>query len=311
MLTPRCEMDVESQPWTIPVGTQVVARVPVPAADLPAGAAGMVSGRLPSADEVYAVSFPGGASAHLRREDLTIRKHLHREGLEQMGEGPTEDELRQYIIYRCVVGSRAYGLAEDDSDVDRRGFYLPPAVLHWSIAGVPEQLETADHEECYWEIGKFVHLALKANPNILECLYTPLVEHMAPLAEELRGMRGVFVSRMVYQTYNGYAMSQFHKMNRHLRNTGQMNWKHAMHLIRLLLSGIAALREGAIRVDVGEHREALLAIRRGETPIERVEAWRQRLHREFDAALARTDLPERPDYGRANAFLIGARRSMV
>ncbi|MBM3471945.1 MAG: nucleotidyltransferase domain-containing protein [Armatimonadetes bacterium] len=304
-------MDAEPQSWIIPVGTHVVTRVPVQAADLPAGAAGMVGGLLADEGEVYAVSFPGGATARLRREDLAIRKHVHREGLEQIAEGPTQDELWQHVIYRCVIGSRAYGLAEDDSDFDRRGFYLPPAALHWSIAGVPEQLETDDHEECYWEIGKFVNLALKANPNILECLYTPLVEYMTPLAAELREMRGAFVSRMVYQTYNGYAMSQFHKMNRHLRTTGEMNWKHAMHLIRLLLSGIAALREGAIRVDVGEHREQLLAIRRGEMSVDDLEAWRRRLHREFDAALARSDLPERPDYGRANAFLVRARRSMV
>jgi predicted nucleotidyltransferase len=304
-------MDAEPQPWTIPTGTHVVTRVPVQAGDLPAGAVGVVSGLPAEKGETYLVSFPGGATARLRREDLTIRKHLHREGLQQTAEGLGRSELWQYVIYRCVVGSRAYGLADDDSDVDRRGLYLPPAVLHWSIAGVPDQLQTADHEECYWEIGKFVNLALKANPNILECLYTPLVEHMAPLAAELREMRGAFVSRMVYQTYNGYAMSQFRKMNRHLRNTGRMNWKHAMHLIRLLLSGIAALREGTIRVDVGEHREALLAIRRGEMSREDLEAWRRDLHHEFDAALGETELPERPDYERANAFLVRARRSMV
>ena len=31
----------------------------------------------------------------------------------------------------------------------------------------------------------------------------------------------------------------------------------------------------------------------------------------FDAALAQTRLPERPDYAAANAFLLKARRSMV
>ncbi|MEZ4727824.1 MAG: nucleotidyltransferase domain-containing protein [Caldilineaceae bacterium] len=40
-----------------------------------------------------------------------------------------------------MVGSRAYGLAHEESDTDRRGVYLPPADLHWSLYGVPEQLE--------------------------------------------------------------------------------------------------------------------------------------------------------------------------
>ena len=39
-----------------------------------------------------------------------------------------------------------------------------------------------------------------------------------------------------------------------------------------------------------------------------VEAWRLSLHREFDLALTETTLPERPDYSRANTFLIDARR---
>ena len=54
------------------------------------------------------------------------------------------------VIYRCVVGSRAFGLDTEDSDVDRRGIYLPPAELHWSLYGVPEQLEHDGNGECYW-----------------------------------------------------------------------------------------------------------------------------------------------------------------
>jgi len=84
-----------------------------------------------------------------------------------------------------------------------------------------------------------------------------------------------------------------------------------MHLIRLLLAGTEALRAGAVPVRVGEHRERLLAIRRGEAPWAEVDAWRLELHRAFDEAFAATRLPERPDYARANAFLIRARRSMV
>ena len=174
--------------------------------------------------------------------------------------------LFERVIYRCVVGSRAYGLDDAESDTDRRGIYLPPAELHWSLYGVPEQLENEDTQEAYWEIQKFLILALKANPNVLECLYTPLVETQTPLAEELLPMRSSFLSRLVYQTYNGYVMSQFKKMQADLRNQGQVKWKHVMHLIRLLISGIDVLREGYVPVRVDEHREQLLAIKRGEMP---------------------------------------------
>ncbi|MBM4041266.1 MAG: nucleotidyltransferase domain-containing protein [Planctomycetes bacterium] len=222
-----------------------------------------------------------------------------------------DGDLREFVIYRCIVGSRAFGLSEPGSDTDRRGIYLPPAELHWSLEGVPEQLEDEAASECYWELQKFLTLALKANPNVLECLYTPLVELSTPLAEELRAMRSAFLSKLVYQTYGGYVRSQFRKMAQDLRTRGHMRWKHAMHLIRLLLSGRELLRTGALPVDVGEHRERLLAIRRGEMPWEEVEAWRLALHGELDSAYAATALPDQPDYAAANRFLIKARRSMV
>ena len=112
-------------------------------------------------------------------------------------------------------------------------------------------------------------------------------------------MRSSFLSRLVYQTYNGYVMSQFKKMQADLRNQGQVKWKHVMHLIRLLLSGIVVLREGYVPVRVDQHREQLLAIRRGEVPWTEVEQWRLSLHREFDAAF------ERDEAGRAAGLRTG------
>jgi hypothetical protein len=124
-------------------------------------------------------------------------------------------------------------------------------------------------------------------------------------------MRAVFLSRVVYQTYNGYVMSQFKRMQADIRNHGEVKWKHVMHLIRLLLSGIHVLREGFVQVDTGGYRERLLAIKANELPWDEVEAWRLDLHAQFDRALEETKLPERPDYERVNEFLVKARRLAV
>src|SRR2546429_5201072 len=99
---------------------------------------------------------------------------------------------------------------------------------------------------------------------------------------------------------------QFKKLEQDLRARGEIKWKHAMHLMRLLLSGISALREGELRVRLDEYRDALLAIRRGDQPWHEVNGWRLRLHKEFDEAFASSKLPERPDYARANEFLLKA-----
>jgi predicted nucleotidyltransferase len=215
------------------------------------------------------------------------------------------------IIFRCVIGSRAYGLEGEGSDTDRRGFFLPPAARYWSLEGVPERLTDPATQDCYWELKPFLLLALKATPNVLECLYTPLVEVATPLARELLAMRSCFLSKLAYPAYRGYAESQARKLGQDLRTRGEPKWKAAMHLVRLLLSGITVLREGRVPVHAGEHRDRLLAVREGRLTWKEYHAWRLRLLEELEAARAATCLPDLPDYGRAEEFLLKARRSTV
>lgn len=219
-------------------------------------------------------------------------------------------ELGRHIIYRCIVGSRAYGLETPESDTDRRGLYLPPAQMHWSLHGIPEQLESDEDQECYWELQKALTLALKANPTVLECFYSPLVEHVTLLAQDLLANRHRFLSRRIHDTLNGYVQSQFRLIQIQLQKTGRFKQKHAMHLIRLLVAGVKALQTGELMVRVDpETRPRLMAIRSGQMTWEEIDAWRVELHREFDRALAATALPEHPDVQWADRYLIRARRT--
>jgi len=299
----------------LPTGTQVVTRVEIKDASgqvlCPRGAVGEIVKAPDDGSHSYRVRFVNGVEAALHRHEITIRKQYQQAAAQPGEEILAEYDLYDFVIYRCVVGSRAFGLSVDVSDTDRRGIYLPPADLQWSLYGAPEQIENEATQECYWELRKFLVLALKANPNILECLYTPLVETVTPIAQELLAMRESFLSKLVYQTYNGYVMSQFKKLEQDLRSTGVIKWKHAMHLIRLLMAGVRVLKEGFVPVDVGDQRDFLLAIKRGELDWQEVNKLRLSLHKDFDAALDTTKLPERPDYERANAFLVSARRSMA
>ncbi|MGI0492293.1 DNA polymerase beta superfamily protein [Alkalinema pantanalense CENA528] len=291
----------------IPIGTQVVSQVALSNHCLK-GTVGVITQVPTDGNHSYRIKLPTGVEVNLKRHEFSIRKQFQSVGIvDQLA----HSDLTQYVIYRCITGSRAYGLDDEFSDVDRRGLYLPPADLHWAMYGVPEQLENKANEECYWELQKFLILALKANPNVLECLYSPLVETCTPIAAELLELRSIFLSQLIYQTYNSYVLSQFKKMEQDLRNRGMVRPKHAMHLIRLLLSGITILREGFVPVQVEDHRDALLAIKYQQMSWDAVNAWRLELHGEFDRAFHRTRLPERPDYDRANAFLLRARRSRV
>jgi predicted nucleotidyltransferase len=332
------------QPNNIFAGTQVVSLVEVRGTNNslvhPRGAVGVVTRTPAVAGEKFLVRFPDGFEFSLAHDQLEVLKHFKdrlgrsagvppassgsvpapcanaadsEQGCSENSQGPAGPafSLESCIIYRCVVGSRAYGLDTDDSDTDLRGVYLAPAELQWSLFGAPEQFEDNTNQSCYWELQKFLGMALKANPNILECLYSPMVEKMTELGTELIAHRKVFLSQMIFQTFNGYAMSQFKKIEQDLRNSGEIKWKHAMHLLRLLLTGAGTLREGRVPVRVQTHRERLLAVKRGEVPWTELDAWRKELHHDFERALAETKLPERPDYEAANHFLIKARREMA
>ena len=277
----------------------------------PAGAVGVIIRSPADRTHDYRVRFVDGFEATLHHDQLVLLAEYKQGEINDSSIVLSTHQLFDRVIYRCVVGSKAYGLDTSDSDVDRRGIYLPPADLHWSLFGVPDQLENDQTQEAYWELQKFVIMALKGNPNILECLYTPIVERATPLAQELLAMRHLFLSKLVFQTYNGYVMSQFKRMQAEVRNHGRIKWKHVMHLIRLLLSGVHVLREKVVSVHVGKHRDNLLAIKSGSVPWNDVETWRLELHAEFECAFEETDLPDRPDYLAANDFLVKARRAAV
>jgi predicted nucleotidyltransferase len=292
----------------VPLGTQIVLRESLGLH--PAGSVATIVSCASDILDAYIARFSDSTESPVERKDFSIRKQMQRGPIGDSS-ALNQSQLRPFIIYRCIVGSQAYGLSRDASDTDRRGIYLPPADLHWSLYGIPEQLEYKCSEECYWELQKFLSLALKANPNILECLYTPLIEHSTVISDAILAKRHIFLSKLVFQTYNGYVMSQFKKLEQDLRSTGDIKWKHAMHLIRLLLQGVSVLQQQHVPVLVAEYRNDLLAIRDAHRSWNEVNEWRLSLHAQFEDALKTTKLPDAPDYEEANRLLLWARRSMV
>jgi hypothetical protein len=198
------------------IGTQVVVTRTLPVAGArsmcPAGAVGEVVAAPQDREHSYRIRLLDGAEVVAPHEHLQLLAEYKQGSINRYAGVLDQHGLFDRVILRCVIGSRAYGLDREGSDTDRRSVYLPPAALHWSLYGVPEQLENESTQEAYWELQKFTILALKANPNVLECLYTPLIDTATPLALDLLQQREIFLSKLVYQTYNGYVMSQFKKM---------------------------------------------------------------------------------------------------
>ncbi|MFE3995519.1 DNA polymerase beta superfamily protein [Streptomyces goshikiensis] len=211
--------------------------------------------------------------------------------------------VRDHTVYACVMGSRAFGLATEASDTDRRGVYLAPTPMFWRFEKPPTHVEGPREEQFSWELERFCELALRADPNILECLHSPLVERVTPVGEELLSLRGAFLSRRAHTSFSRYAASQHTKLVADVRIHGAPRWKHAMHLLRLLLSCRDLLRTGRLTIDAGPYRDRLLAVRRGELSWAEAGAWMTRLAQESEAALSTTPLPESPDHARVADFL--------
>lgn len=217
--------------------------------------------------------------------------------------------VRDHTIYACVMGSRAFGLATDGSDTDRRGVFLAPTPLFWRFEKPPTHVDGPLPEQFSWELERFCELALRANPNILECLHSPLVEHVDATGRELLALREAFLSRQAHETFTRYALGQRGKLEADVRNHGAPRWKHAMHLLRLLTSARDLLRTGHLTIDVGDRRERLLAVKRGELGWPQVESWMTRLGTEAEEAAHRSPLPPEPDRRRVEDFLLRTRRA--
>jgi predicted nucleotidyltransferase len=215
--------------------------------------------------------------------------------------------VERHTALAVVVGSRAYGLHGPGSDHDRRGVFVAPTRDFWTLDKPPTHLDGPAEEQFSWEIERFCTLALQANPTVLEVLWSPLVSFRNTDGDDLVAVRSAFLSQRVAETYGNYARDQLAKVaNRRIR-TGDVNFKQAMHMIRLLMAGAHVLRTGEVLVDVSDLRDELLAVKRGEVPWERVTEWAGRLQEELAAAAASTQLPERPDRTAVDRVLVAVR----
>ena len=262
----------------------------------------------------YLIQFNDGAELNATFSQLTLRRQEIDMALAKWpSSNKTDGDFQLQVIYRCLVGSKAFGLSNDESDDDVRGIFIPTAQQHWSLYAIPEQIEDQanQNDEVLWELEKFLRLALKANPNILEVLWTPIVLESTELGDRLRDLRAAFLSKHLYKTYSGYVLSQFRRMKNRFEKDSQFKNKHAMHLLRLLFSGIHALKTGEIMIDVSQHRDFLLTVRNGELSFEKIREHAMQLDRQFQIEFENTSLPEQPNFNTVDQFLIDARASMV
>ena len=114
------------------------------------------------------------------------------------------------VLFEVISGSKSFGLDTPTSDTDIKGVFYLPEEKFFGLGYIP-QISNATNDEVYYELGRFVELLLKNNPNILEILATPddCVLYKHPLMEHLQLKD--FLSKLCKDSFAGYAMTQIKK----------------------------------------------------------------------------------------------------
>ncbi|RQO72723.1 nucleotidyltransferase [Pedobacter sp. KBW01] len=114
------------------------------------------------------------------------------------------------LLFECLSGSKAYGLDTPQSDTDIKGIYYMPKEMFFGLKYIP-QISNDSNDEVYYEIGRFVELLIKNNPNIVEILATPdeCILYRNPIMNKLN--IDIILSKLCKDTFGGYALTQIRK----------------------------------------------------------------------------------------------------
>ena len=127
------------------------------------------------------------------------------------------DQIKDLIIFEAISGSHAYGLATEDSDIDKRGIFIAPTEYNISCYKKVEQVEVPNEDTVYYELRKFLKLAGECNPNIIELLFMPddCVKLCSPAMHKILANRHLFLSKKARHTFAGYAYAQLKRIIGH------------------------------------------------------------------------------------------------
>ena len=307
----------------------------------------------------------------------------------------TDPRLGPHLCYLTISGSYAYGTNNENSDIDVRGVAVEDRDDLFLGRGL-QQIEERTTDTVVYGLRKYVSICRECNPNSVELLGTK-PEHilfMNDIGKELRDNAELFLSKMAYRSFAGYATSQlrriqnamahdsypalekerhikksidsmmlyvkdqyslhdgmfsfkvleceepqlaisvnvndmplrqFSAINCHLHtmlhNYDKLNHrnrkkddahlrKHAMHLVRLYLTGIDILKGNGIITYREKELPLLHGIRSGEIPMEDVFVMADEFERQIREAYQKSKLPVEPDDKAIDGLLLKIYRNL-
>ena len=242
--------------------------------------------------------------------------------------------LKNNVHYEVMMGSVAYGVSSDNSDIDVYGFCIPPKEvvfphLSGEIIGFGRQKKRFDqfqqhhikdksndkeYDITIYSIVKYFHLCMENNPNMIDSLFVPrrCILHSTQLGEHVRENRKMFLHKGAWYKFKGYAYSQVNKMNTKKPEKGSTRYdmvmehgydlKFAYHVVRLLNEIEQILIEHDI--DLEKNREQLKSIRRGDWTKQQIINYAETKEKDLESLYTNCTLPHGPDEEKIKKLLL-------
>ena len=242
--------------------------------------------------------------------------------------------LPENVHYEVQMGSVAYGVSTDYSDVDVYGFCMPKKDLIFphlagEIPGFGQQIkrfeqfqqhhikDTGSQKEydlSIYSIVKYFQLAMENNPNMVDSLFVPdfCVLHITKIGTMVREQRKLFLHKGSFFKLKSYAFSQMHKAHlknpkegsKRAKNVEEHGWdvKFGYHVVRLCCQAEQILAENDL--DLQRNREQLKAIRCGEMTLEEVQKWFSEKEQSLEKLYHESKLRHSPDEAAIKQLLL-------
>lgn len=232
--------------------------------------------------------------------------------------------------YETIMGSEAYGVSNNSSDVDIYSFTIPPKdIVFPHLRGEIEGFSTSgerfeqfqQHHVMYNEkeydlncfnIVKYFRLCRENNPNMIDSMWTPqrCVIHISKVGELVRANRKLFLSKQAFHKFRGYAFAQLNKAKnkkptgKRVETIEKFGWdvKFGYHIVRLSDEAEQILQFGELNLE--RNKEMMKAIRAGLMSLEEVIEWFSMKEKHLENLYHSSSLPEYPDEEKLKNLLL-------
>jgi predicted nucleotidyltransferase len=245
--------------------------------------------------------------------------------------------LANSVHYLTIMGSAAYGVSRDASDLDTYGFCIPPKEIifphlageipgfgtpkkrfnQWQQHHVQDPTALAgkgrEYDLTVYNVVDYFDLLMKNNPNMVDSIFTheTCVLHVTRIGSMVRERRKLFLHKGCWPTFKGYAYAQMKKIRSKERHSSArreliekygFDVKYSYHLVRLLGEVEQILTEGDL--DLMRNREQLKAIRNGEWTEQQLEDYFARKEASLEEVYNKSTLRPMPDEAAIKELLL-------